>query len=73
MTAILTEYLRPWKLTTFAAGLGLLLVGADYYAAPDWDYPASFIMAALTYLTAPWSVQVFRIRRRRMVPLALFC
>ncbi|MFZ4539226.1 hypothetical protein [Propionivibrio sp.] len=36
---------------TLAIGLGLLLVGADYYDAPDWDYPISFIMAILTYLT----------------------
>lgn len=73
MHAIVTEYLRPWKLASFAVGLGLLLVGADYYDAPDWDYTISFIMATLTYLTAPWSVQVFKDKRWRWAPLALFC
>jgi hypothetical protein len=66
------EYLRPWKLTTLAIGLALLLIGADYYPAPDWDYPISFIMAILTYLTAPWAVRVFMARRWRMMPLGLF-
>ncbi|RLJ65186.1 hypothetical protein [Sulfurisoma sediminicola] len=68
----LREYLRPWKLATLAIGLALLLVGADYYHAPDWDYRISFIMAILTYLTAPWTVRVFMARRWRMVPLGLF-
>lgn len=72
MRTLIVEYLRPWKLVSFALGLGLLLVGADYYNAPDWDYTISFIMATLTYLSAPWSVQVFRDRRWRHVPLALF-
>lgn len=67
------EYFRPWKLTTLAIGLGLLLVGADYYYAPDWDYTISFIMAILAYLTAPWAVRVFMIRNWAMIPLALFC
>lgn len=71
MRSLLVEYLRPWKLTTFGAGLGLLLVGAGYYNAPDWDYPISFIMATLTYLTAPWSVQVLLNRRWRLGLLAL--
>lgn len=65
------EYFRPWKLLTLAIGLGLLLVGADYYHAPDWDYRVSFIMAILTYLTAPWSAQVLMARRWRAVPIAL--
>ncbi len=68
---MLMEYLRPWKLATFAIGLGLLLIGADYEAAPDWDYPISFVMATMAYLTAPWSVQVIRDRRWRWIPLAL--
>jgi hypothetical protein len=72
MQRLLVEYLRPWKLASLAAGLGLLLVGADYYRAPDWDYAVSFIMGGLTYLTAPWSVRVFRDRRWQRVPLALF-
>ena len=66
------EYLRPWKLSTLAIGLGLLLVGVDYSPAPDWDYTISFIMAILTYLTAPWTVRVFMTRRWNMMLLGLF-
>ena len=72
MRAFISEYLRPWKLASFATGFGLLLAGADYYRAPDWDYAISFIMATLTYLTAPWSVRVLKDRRWRWAPLALF-
>jgi len=63
-SALFIEYLRPWKLASFCVGLGLLLIGAQYHVAPDWDYPISFIMATLTYLTAPWAVQVSVSRRR---------
>jgi hypothetical protein len=68
----LREYLRPWKLATLAIGLGLLLVGADYYHVPDWDYAISFVMAILTYLTAPWVARTLMARRWRMLPLGLF-
>ncbi len=71
-TVSLRDYLRPWKLATLAIGLGLLLIGADYYDVPDWDYPISVIMALLTYLTAPWTVRVLAVRRWRMLPLVLF-
>jgi hypothetical protein len=66
------EYLRPWKLATFAVGLALLLLGARAVHAPDWDIPVSFIMATCTYLTAPWSLRVLVERRWRSWPLALF-
>ena len=66
------EYLRPWKVSSLAIGLGLLLVGADYYQAPDWDYTISFIMAILTYLTAPWAVRAFLARNGRKMLLGLF-
>ena len=66
-----TEYLRPWKLFTLAAGIALLLVGAFKHYAPDWDVPISFIMALLAYLTAPWSLRVLLERRWRLLPLAL--
>ncbi len=65
------EYLQPWKLATLAIGLGLLLVGANYYHAPDWDYTISLIMAILTYLTAPWAVRFLMARNWKMVPLGL--
>ncbi|HEX7055351.1 MAG TPA: hypothetical protein VF211_15615 [Burkholderiales bacterium] len=68
---MLREYLRPWKLATLALGVALLVAGAYYYEAPDWDVPISLIMAALAYLTAPWSVRVLLERRWRHLPLAL--
>ncbi len=46
------EYLRPWKLATYAFGLFLLVVGSFYCRAPDWDIPISIIMSFFTYLTA---------------------
>jgi len=54
----MTEYLRPWKLFSLAAGVVLLIAGWFYYHAPDWDIPISLIMATLVYLTAPWSMRV---------------
>ena len=65
------EYLRPWKLLTLAAGIGLLIKGAVSHYAPDWDIPISLIMALLAYLTAPWSLRVLLERRWRLLPLAL--
>ncbi len=66
-----TEYLRPWKLVTFAIGLGLLILGAHYTPAPDWDRPISVIMASAAYLTAPWSMHIVIERRWRHWPLML--
>lgn len=68
----LGEYLRPWKLVTLALGIGLLVVGARHFHAPDWDVPISFIMGILTYLTAPWCMRVLLERRWRWWPLMLF-
>ena len=68
----MNEYLRPWKLVTFAAGLGLLIAGAFYFRAPDWDVGISVIMGTLAYVTAPWALRVAMSRRWRLVPAALF-
>jgi len=65
MNSWLTEYRRPWKLATLAAGIGLLILGSSHYQAPDWDIPISFIMAILAYLTAPWSLRVILERQWR--------
>jgi len=70
--AFLLEYFRPWKLVTLAIGIALLIAGAFHYEAMDWDVPISFIMAILTYLTAPWSLRVLIERRWREWPLMLF-
>lgn len=68
----LSEYLRPWKLATLFLGTGLLVLGSIFTPAPDWDLPISFIMAFLTYLTAPWSIRVLLERRWRHWPAMLF-
>jgi hypothetical protein len=68
----LAEYVRPWKLASLAVGIALLVAGAFYYDAPDWDVAISFIMAVLTYLTAPWSVRALVTRAWRNLPLACF-
>ena len=65
------EYQRPWKLATFAIGLGLLIFGSFVFTAPDWDIPISIIMAGFTYLTAGWSMHVMVERRWRDWPLML--
>lgn len=65
------EYLRPWKLTTLALGIALLIAGSRYFPAPDWDVPISFIMALFAYLTAPWSMRVIVQRRWRHWPAML--
>ena len=67
----LAEYRRPWKLASLAIGIGLLVLGAVYTPAPDWDVPISFIMAICTYLGAPWSMRVILQRRWRDWPLML--
>ena len=66
-----TEYLRPWKLFTLAAGIALLVIGALMDIAVDWDIPISFIMALLAYLTAPWSLRVLLERHWRLLPFAV--
>ena len=68
----LTEYVRPWKLASLATGIALLIIGSYYYQAPDWDVPISIIMAALTYLTAPWSLRVILEQKWRFWPVMLF-
>ena len=66
------EFIRPWKLVTFAIGLGLLIVGSFYYRAPDWDIPISIIMATITYFAAPWSIRVILKRQWKLFPAMLF-
>jgi len=68
----MTEYLRPWKLASFAVGIALLIAGSFYYEAPDWDIPVSLIMATLTYLTAAWSLRVIVERKWKSWPAMLF-
>ena len=53
-----SELLRPWKVTTFAIGMAMLLYGAVTFGFSDWDVGVSILMGGLTYLSAPWSVHV---------------
>jgi len=66
------EVVRPWKFATFAIGLGLLILGAFVYSAPDWDTGVSVIMAGFTYLFSGWSMHVMVERRWRDWPLMIF-
>lgn len=52
------ELKRPWKLSTFAAGMAWLFYGAFAYGFRDWDVGVSMLMGGLTYLCAPWTVRV---------------
>lgn len=69
---MLKEYLRPWKLVTFALGLSLLIAGALYYNAPDWDIGISLIMGMLTYIIAPWVFHIATSYQYKLFPFALF-
>jgi hypothetical protein len=66
------EYLRPWKLTTLAFGLVLLIWGALYYKTADWNIAISLIMGLLAYATAPWVFQIFKYFQWRLFPVAFF-
>jgi hypothetical protein len=60
------ELARPWKILSFAIGMGWLLFGALNYGISDWDVGISILMGGLTYLCAPWSVGTIlaAVRRR---------
>lgn len=64
------EYLRPWKLASLCVGIGLLILGAWFTPAPDWNVTVSFIMAVPTYLTAPCTMRALLERRWRLLPVA---
>lgn len=56
--AALRELIRPWKLTSFAISMALLLYGALNFDIGDWDVGVTLLMGTLTYVLAPWSVLV---------------
>jgi|SRR5579863_3099029 len=60
------ELIRPWKLFSFACGMAWLIYGSLGFHLPDWNIGVSILMGSLTYLSAPWSVQViFEAIRRK--------
>lgn len=63
-----SEYTRPWKLLTLAAGMTWLLLNT---APPDWTVGVSLLMGGLTYLTA--GAVVRNLYRGRCVVLSLLC
>lgn len=69
--ATIQEYVRPWKLITLGIGLTALIIGAFYYKQPDWDVGVSLVMGLLTYLTAPWGLRVFKLKRWGLMPVAI--
>lgn len=62
--------LYPWKLVTLLIGIVLLVIGAFYYNAPDWDIGISIIMALCTYVTAPWTIRCIMNRKNLLAALA---
>ena len=60
------ELIRPWKVATFVGGVGILICGSLFYKFSDWDIGISILMGSLTYVCAPWSVNVIHdaVRRR---------
>lgn len=64
----IAELARPWKLFSFAIGMGWLLFGALNYSISDWDVGISILMGGLTYLCAPWSVGTILTAVRRRPP-----
>ena len=66
-----TEYLRPWKLSTFGVGMAWLFWGALHEGAADWDLGISVLMGTLTYLTAPVAARILMARQWHRMPLAL--
>ncbi len=50
----LSFLLQPWKMLTFTlAFLGIVFL-APYAGVPSWDYVNAGLLAALTFVTAPW-------------------
>lgn len=60
--------MRPWKLSSFALGMGWLLYGAATYNIPDWDVGISVLMGGLTYVCSPWSVGTILVAVRDRSP-----
>lgn len=68
----MTELLRPWKLVTLAAGIGLLIAGSIFTPAPDWGIADSIVLAVFAYATAPLVFRWWSDRRWLMLPIGAY-
>lgn len=59
-----------FNLFTLAIGIAILCYGAWYEQMQDWDFGVSFLMAILTFLTAPFVCQTIRQLNWHMMPFA---
>lgn len=60
-----------WRVSTLCIGIYVLCLGSVLTPAPDWDYGVSFLMAIITFFTAPFVVTVMVLRKWKQMPLAL--
>lgn len=63
---------QTFKNITFAIGLAFLIYGALNFQIQDWDCGVSVLMAACTYMSADWVIDVFRRSQYKRYPLAFF-
>lgn len=54
----LSDYLTPWKVSTYLLGLLILILGSHFFIFDDWDIGVSIIMSILAYVFAPLSVKL---------------
>jgi hypothetical protein len=66
------EWLRPWKLASFAVGMAWLIWGAVTLDIGDWDIGVSILMGGFTYLLAPCCARIVMRRHWKILPIALF-
>jgi hypothetical protein len=48
----------PWKLSTLAVAMAMLVAASPYAGDPTWDAVDSVLMSATVYWLAPWSVAI---------------
>jgi hypothetical protein len=70
MKSYFKDLFVPFKLFTLAIGIAILCFGAIYEQLDDWDFGVSFVMAILTFLTAPFVCQAIKRLDWCMLPLA---
>lgn len=66
------KYDHPFNVTTYILGLSLLVLGALYAGAPDWDIPISVIMSVFCYMFSTKTVVALLERDWPRLPLMAF-